>query len=609
MRLHIPRKPRAFLVIILILLFSASFSIQIDASSSEGDPVPPQGGSGGGGGGGFIFYDYYIPLIFDESHADGLAKVRVTIIQPSVVITSFAMDESGVNQQIVNEPSTLEFDPFHSPGLTNGSLIRLSSPAQVTVLRDTEDKDRDISFAYSVMPDRMRGFEYRAPFDGYVSVFTEDQLTFVNVVHQNGSTVTETITAPFTTKTIPVSYGAYINTTKPTLVAFFSPDMTNGYVATMGVPKFLRGTEYIFPTSAFDLDKDEDDYSEIVIFPESPTVIEIQYPFNYKENVTIFEGSKLRLDRNIRGIKSYYADIDVQIFVRHSYGGILRSSAVQLIAAPEMRAGELFTVPIGVSSYFSVLNSNTNLTVLNYADGEYFEGMREVLIKQKFETFELPGKPVPNAVIGNHSLFGFGISHGKYGHIMAPSLSFLLLPLNTQTLYRNVSDATFTWYRFTNLAIASIDVFPEPVEEFSSLFVSVTIIANGSLPAGNFKVEIALDGKNVVEDESAFLQVNDTVTYTFRTFLNYDQKNLTLEVLVDIENEVTELNENDNNLIQTIQVVRNIRLRISMAIAIFISVAYIINRIVGRIKKYRRLKQARVDAILSVEVGDEEVEF
>ncbi len=592
----------AGIIVLTILLSPISFFP--NASSSEGDPAPPgsdpNGGSGGGGGG-FLFFDYYIPLIFDETHKDGLASVTVTIIQPSLMITSFQMDESGVNQRVFNQPTTITFNPSTSRGLTNGSLIRLTSPAQVFVHRSSQDDFADKSFGYTVLPDRMRGFEYKSPFDGYAVVFTEDSLTTVNFAFPNDTFKKEQIFRPFSTQIYPVTRGTYINTSEPTTVTFYSPNESTGYVATMGVPKFLRGNRYVIPNHLYDLSKDQLDFSTIEILPESPTEVKIEYENNSTQILSIFGFTQLALSSGIKSLTSIRADIDVSINIKIQYVGLIRSSFVQLIEAPEMRAGELFTIPSNFSASFAVLQPNTNLTVADYSSSGYVLANREAWKFDEVASVSLPGKDSPNIVVANDSLYGIAVSPGRIGHFMAPSTAFVLLPLNQQTLYKNVTGIFATWYRFTNLAVSSIEIFPEPAEEFSSLLIKVTFISNGSLPAGNFKLQVNLDGEPIIEDEISFLQINTSLVYTYRTFLKYDTKNMSLSATIDLNNEVTEINEDDNSVSLEIHVIKNIRLRGSFWLFLILTTVYVMKTAYQKFISMRKLKRSRVDAILTIE--------
>ncbi len=105
-------------------------------------------------------------------------------------------------------------------GLTNGSLIRLTAPAQVVGQRSSQDIVQDKSFAYSILPKRMMGFEYFSPFDGRLSLFSLNSGTTVNIQNIDGTNLIQSIDG--STLTIDVKIGSYINTSYPTLGVFFS---------------------------------------------------------------------------------------------------------------------------------------------------------------------------------------------------------------------------------------------------------------------------------------------------------------------------------------------------------------------------------------------------
>ena len=78
-------------------------------------------------------------------------------------------------------------------GLTNGSLIRLTAPAQVVGQRSSQDIVQDKSFSYSILPKRMMGFEYFSPFDGRLSLFSLNSGTTVNIQNIDGTNLIQLI--------------------------------------------------------------------------------------------------------------------------------------------------------------------------------------------------------------------------------------------------------------------------------------------------------------------------------------------------------------------------------------------------------------------------------
>ncbi len=569
------------------------------ADSSEGDPGTPPAGGGGGGGGSPQFFDYYVPLIFNSSHADGKSIIQITFIQPSVLITTFAQDKAGVTQSQIRTPQTIILDPDNARGLTNGSLIRTTSPVQVIVQRNTQDISWDHSFSYTILPIRMAGYEYRAPFDGFIAIFTKTQDTQVNIRHRNGTVKSGRIFIPNTMKMFSVTSGAYINTSRSTIGAFYTT--IGGYKASMAVPKFLRGKDYIFSGNLYNLNNNQVDLSKIRIFTDHPTELQIQYVNNQIKKLAIFGDTVLPLTSSIRGIKSLRGDISVSVEINIAYGGILRSSSVELMAAPEMRAGELFAYSSGFSESFSVINQQTNMTLLHFDTNQYRVAYRDIPVYSKYDTHEILTEVVPSVLVANHSLFGIGTSPGKIGNPMSPSMAYLPLPLNSQTLFRNVTGVKSTWYRFIDLAVNSITFFPKPPEEFSSQTIIVKIVSNGSLPAGEFVYTVTIDGKEVAKNTVTFLPVNNTIELKFNQFLPFDTKTLSVVVSVDINNQVNEITKNDNNLSINVPVVQNLRLR-----GTFYLVLTIIAVLTGRYfyRKYKEKQteeEGRVDMILTIE--------
>ncbi|MHA2249520.1 MAG: CARDB domain-containing protein [Candidatus Kariarchaeaceae archaeon] len=587
-----------------ILLIVAPFVIVSQGASSgdEGAPPPISGGSGGGGGSP-EFFDYFVPLVFNSSHPHGLSEVVVWIIQPSVLITSFAMDASGVNQMQVFEPQKFTFNPSISPGLTNGSLIRTTSPVLIVGQRLTSDIFTDQSFAYSMLSSRMMGFEYIAPFDGWISLITNTANTVVNVANPSELSIPWRIPLGESTISIPVKEGSYINSTYPTNAAFIS--YSDGVSATMAVPDYLRGSSYIFDGNSTAEKEVEIDQSYISINPEEPTELEFTYLDGSQTKMVIFKTTKIYFDPTLRGINSSRGKIEVNFRFRYTYSGLTRSSSLQLIAAPEMRAGEVFTNPNGYSSHLVVINNNTQYMTGNYDQLSYTYALssRHTINKSSYETFSFNSLEDLHVIFGNKSAFGYLLGPGKVGHPMSPSVAFLNIPINTQTS-QNITGILSTWYRFPNLAVGLIDVFPNPQEEYTGQTIRIEVISNGSLPAGRFQLEIIIDDESVVDQTYDFLQVNDSLVFEYREFIGYGAKTMDISVNVDVNNEVNEINEEDNKLSHEVEIKENIRIRWSFYGIVLVISVYALIRFRRLVITKRETTRAHVDAILSFEEGE-----
>ena len=580
-------------LVFLILLVPLSTT---HAGSAEGDPAPPSGGSSnsGGGGGPDIFY-YFIPLIFGENHTDGESKVVIWTFQPTQIQTSFSIDNAGLNSLRLDAPSRVEFSPSTSPGLTNGSLIITVGPAQVVGMRDTQDILSDTSFSYSILPARMMGFEYISPFDGYFSVFTRSQNTELRTSEGDFY-----IADPFESTTIPVHSGEYINSTQPIIGAFYSQD-NSGTSASLGVPFFLQGKEYIFNGDLSANRAEEVDHSFIKVIPSTPTELNITYSNGTVAKSEIFGETQLYLDENIRGVSALRGRITVSIEKVVDYSYIARRSTVELMAAPEMRAGELFSLFDGFSTSLAIINPSTNLTVIEYTNQGYILSTRDAPIYGTFDALTYGQIPGRQLVLGNHSLFAIASSPGYATYAMAPSMSFLPFPMNTQTIYRNVTGATATWYRFTNLAVESIEFLPSSPEKFTGLKLRVTFISNGTLPAGNFSLTISINDELVVDDSVSFLRVNDTIVYEFDEFLQFDKSEIKVLAKIDTQDSVSELDENDNEMIEIKPIANNLRIDLSLYLFITLIVLYIIRRIYLSWKKKKQIEKSKFDAILEIQ--------
>ena len=589
------------MLFVLTVLFYSPHVVQTSASSSEGDPAPPSGeeGSSGGGGGGVAtlnVFTYYVPLIFNSSNPLGSSNVTVWTHVSVQLLTSFSIDGSGTNSLTLNEPTKVSFTPTFSPGLTNGSFITTTAPCQVIGERYTEDIGVDRSFSYTILPARMMGFEYRAPFDGSASIYTRS----INTTLRFAGVITPVFLPQFQVVAVTVTEGQYFNATTPVLVAFYSTDGP-GVSATLGVPSFLRGQSYLLNADLNAESTYEQDLSYIKVIPDSPTEIYILYEDGSTRALEIFGTTRLVKDNSIRGISSRRSDILVLVESILDYGKLLRRSSVVLFAAPEMRAGELFLLPDGYSTHIVVLNPRTNFTVAEWYSGNYTVGARNLPTYNVSEVLTFGTTAVRNVIYGNHSLFVIATSPGYVGHPMAPSASFVVLPLNTQTLYRNTTTVLSTWYRFANLAVERVTLHPESPEELTGQMINVRFIANGSLPASSFRVRIEFFGEVHVNEEIQFLAVNKTLDYSFSIFLDFGLRELNITASIDTLSVVTEIDEDDNIVMFHVVVNPNIRIIITASVIIGLLVIFVPFLLTRRWLNNRRIEDSRYDAILSIE--------
>ena len=586
----------------LMLLICSLMPLSGNASSAgDDDSPPPEGGgpAGGGGGGSPQYFDYYVPLIFSESSKYGESQVIIWTYTSSAVITTFSQDGFGRNVVQYQEPTKLIFTPSLNEGLTNGSLIRLTAPAQVVGQRSSQDIVQDISFAYSILPKRMMGFEYFSPFDGRLSLFSLNSGTTVNIQNIDGTNLIQLI-PDGSTLTIDVKIGSYINTSYPTLGVFYSND--EGFSASMAVPRYLHGQSYYFSGDITSPRQNEIDMSYLRINPDSPTVIQFQYRTGLSKNVTIFEKSDFILSNDLVGFYSYNSKVEANLRIKFAYGGIIRSSTIQLMAIEEMNSAELFLNPANYSSYYSLYESTTNynFTTYDYNNDNYISETRGSLSGLKYETISINNLIDPQILLTTKQVFGFSTLPGKSSHPMSPSLAFLNLPLNTQS-FQNITGLKSTWYRFPNLAVINTEIIPGPLEEYTGQLIKVEIKANGSLPVSKFKLEITIDDELEIVETFNFLQVNRSLTFEIRKFMELNVESLNITVDVDVDDEVSELNENDNYKQYDFEVYTNTRLRSTIYLVILVLIGVSIKTIRDKYLRKLKLDRSSVDLILEKE--------
>lgn len=598
-------KMRSFIMLLILIISTTVLAVDAASSGDDDDTPPAASGSSAGGGGIPNEYTYYIPLIFAENHSDGMSEVAIWIVQPSVLTTSFAQDKSGTSITQYQEPVKLVFNPRDNAGLKNGSFVRTTSPALVIGQRLTQDIYSDQSFSYSILSDRMMGFEFIAPANGYINVMSSLFGATINVDNPSAEILTtRSINIPFEPIEFRVEKGAYINGTGPLSGAFISYE--DGTSASMAVPRYLKGDNYAFDSDLASPRKDEIDRSFISILPEEPTELTVIYKNGDKKNITIFGETSIALDKNIRGINSSRGKIDVSIHNRYDYGGLTRKSMIQLFAGSEMRAGEMFASPTGFSSHYAVPNQATGFITLNYNGSDpnnrgYFLSMRQQMNITKYDTYAMISVNDAHIVLANDSLFSIVTSPGLTENPMYASTAFVNIPLNAQS-GKNISGLEATWYRFPNLAVGNITVVPGPIEEYTGQVIRIEIKSNGSLPVSHFKLEIIIDEEEPIEKEFDFFPANETMVFEYDRFLEYGKEKINVTIRLDIDNEVNEINEDDNEGIGDFNVNENIRLRFSVVLAIALVILYFVFRIRKWLLNQKKVSRAHVDVLITEEV-------
>jgi hypothetical protein len=523
------------------------------------------------------------------------------------------LDPAGSFQIYVPNPSKFTFNPTENRGLTNGSRIRTTSPVLVSGQRTTEDIYHDRSFGYSILSSRMMGFEYTSPFDGFISLVSLSQDTVIKVKHPGEFSQDRDILG--STITLAVKEGTYINSTRPTNAAFIS--YADGTSASMAVPGYLRGSNYIFDADVTAHKSEEIKRSYILIDPKQPTELEFQYSNGEKDTQIIFQKTKFGLNPALRSINSSHGKIDVTLRNIFDYGGITRSSTLQLIAAPEMRSGEIFATAKGYSSHLVAIQNNTSFgtavvdddfrqCITEIASQEECLSSRHIFNKSSGMSFSFNSLNDNLVLIGNNSAFGFFSLPGKTSHPMSASLAFLNIPLNTETNRENVTGILATWYRFPNLAVIDLSIEPRPHEEYTSQTIRAEVISNGSLPASRFRIEISIDKKVEVDETYDFLQVNETLVFEISKFISYGKNTLDISVNVDVDDQVNEINEEDNKQSFGVKIKKNIRLRWSIYGLLTILTLYMFYRFGRFLQVKRRTSRTHVDVILSFQENTDE---
>ncbi|MEC8705027.1 MAG: hypothetical protein VXX61_04920, partial [Asgard group archaeon] len=125
--------------------------------------------------------------------------------------------------------------------------------------------------------------------------------------------------------------------------------------------------------------------------------------------------------------------------------------------------------------------------------------------------------------------------------------------------------------------------------------------ANGSLPVSKFKIEITIDDELEIVDTFNFLQVNRSLIFEIRKFMELNVESLNITVDVDVDDEVSEINENDNYKQYDFEVYTNTRLRSTIYLVILVLIGVSIKTIRDKYLQKLKLDRSSVDLILEKE--------
>ena len=620
------KKTRFYLIIVLILIifstegltFIENETLVIAGSSSSGDLPPPDGGSGGdtsgGSASGGLYMNYRIPLVF-KTGSYAPTFISITSFQDGLpIIFGYESVLFPNNSVVLNVTEPLIINATAEPELTNGSLIQSYGPLQITVYHFAESEEKDDSFSYSPLVMSMWGRRYQSPFDNAkVMLVAGFNNTNIEIRYPNGTISYETI--PFVGEVIEldVTNGTIIEANGPVGATFYFLTQDKGSYAFTSIPQFLWGKEYMLSPQPFIGDLSLDDNStEIVIstMGEGNLSTLIISNLGSFDRLDVPSNSTASLKTNILRENEHYYDIlgfsletgleanfSITMLYNYTVNSVIHISAVQYIALEKMKWAEIFYATQNFQNdYLSSVALEDSNPVIAFWVNKTHIGISNQFSVDKGDYFNLTYS----------GLYGFAGNGTFFASQTAPppetnywnSSANILYPMNLMSM-KNTSTFFPSWYRFPNVNVKEILIFPEEPTELRKLKLDIIVQNNGSIPCAPFHVTVLVNESLKIHTLLEGLDINQSVSVDYEEFQWFGRKVLNVSIYVDSLSQIFELEEFDNGFEIMIEITRNwniIYIGVTLGVIVF---SYLVYRIVRALLKSSKKRKRRFDVIVS----------
>ncbi len=609
------RKLTANLLIILVILSSVSVvittSIKVTAgSSSSGDVPPPSGGNGdtsGGGAAGGMYFNYRIPLIFKEGEF-GPSIVTITVVQNGTALFFNFISPKYGNQTTLFSGEPLVLNPKNEPELTNGSLIQSTGPLQINVYHSSKSELYDDSYSYSVLVMSMWGRLYQSPFDNIkAKIMAGFNNTEIQINHPDSDIQEENLDTIGDSLDVTLFKGSIIEANGPIGVVLYNMSTTTGTFAFTSIPKYLWGTEYSLssiPESQNIVGLTDNSAYAISTINEMGTIFftDIYEEINTQTiaiNETISLSASLD-DNYYEKAISTSANYSITLCYDYEINDTRHKSAFQFISPDNMKWAELYYTSVDQSH--NLLRSifvSDNTTVIPFA--LYDNGTQIAFgdpVSGDIGTFITFGADIPFGLYAEGYLFSYIFSEAPE-RFNWNSTAHLLYPLNLYSYIDNTSTSFPSWYRFPDLNVRRMEIYPENPTELRNLKLDIIIQNNGTIPCAPFYTTVFINDTLRIHKKIDGLDINETFSIPYEQFQGFGIKTWNVSVYVDSRNQIFELAEFNNSYEMMVVISRNWNI-IYIGIAVLvISLSISVFVIIKKAIKKRRESKNRYDMIFS----------
>jgi hypothetical protein len=599
-------------VILFLMLFQlvplgeSTYTYQVIAgSSSSSEGASPSGG--GGGGSGERYYNYYPTLLFRSSTGKHSVVQMIAAFDQTVVFLNFTTLSPGLDSTLImSAGETVTIDPDKELNLKNGTLFQANSPIQLVIVEVTVDLTEDNSFGCSFLPINMWGYYHVAPSDALASIVSGANDTYFWHM-KNGEIIKEYFSEDLgETDSFDVKKGDVIVSDRPIQVVFYhEPEPSNELnYALEGIPKYLWNRNYSLFTTPLPPVTEAQEFSYLTIFTaEEPAIVTLSLESNLPVTIKIKAYSSANLpviyeNQRITSVSSS-KPINLVLFFSIQKGLSMHGSAVSLLPLESMKAAELFMSPGNpsiIDTRTVIFHDNTSLMKYYPIGGQFVQAYKTPILKSKGEKL-LFSDSLPYLVFTNKSVFFYSSYPSINTNYTSPSIAFVLYPLNSYSYFSNETTPP-SWYRFPNLALAQIKQSPDKIEELSNFRLEILIINNGTIPSSNFRASVSYNQTTEAAIDIIYLDVNETIIFTFDQFRWIGTKQFELEIAVDTADSVSETSEADNKITYFIIVNKNYRFRGALIAVAGLIVIIISKRYISRIQNTRSRNHIHYDVIV-----------
>ena len=556
--------------------------------------------AGGGGGGGPTYYYYIIPLVFSDGDF-GPTQISIVSVSHAQVILGFASAKlGGANAFNMQPGESIHFTTEEESELKNGT--RITSTALITIQvfsvrnltnflyeGEVPGESEDRSWGYAALAYSAWGTDYLIGSENsLVAIVANQSGVNVTINDEVGDAEEEEIELLTGGKLAIVELKGRktITSNAPVWIVEFVGNTTTGTYALSGIPENLWGDTYIL--SQYGLPGDPPlKRSYVSLYAEENITIQL-YDNGEIKNVEAQEKTTAQLDISnglyIRNVAKDIPPIVIETSETRTFGvlfyehnttdGKRHVAAVPLIGQEQLRYAEAYaSVAYIPGRLTNIVPQEVDTNILVSTNMRF-----QNTTVQAGESIAWSDSTVSTAA--NKALLAYDVGLQYINEDTdkdKSSIATILFPLNAAGVNPPENASFVSWYRIPNLVLedAGFDRTPTQLERTRLRF---SVKNDGRQAAPAFTVEVTLNGIQKLEHRFEGLRANESQEFEVEEFLWFGSE-LSYEINVDVDNEVTEGNEADNAKGETIEIQTNTRLNavgiLSLIVLITVTIVYI----------------------------------